>query len=306
MIGIIRLSILRIALLAIALFAIGAGITATRASPTYPDEPGTAATTTPDVTATSRHDATGLQSPRYPSGQDSQSTRLAQQAPGKGRKGDYCGTDDNVCYSHSCTDCLENPHRCYCRGGEPPPGMGTAAPTVTATPKVTATIESIVGDVSYRVNEGEWADAVVGQRAIVNSDIHTGPDSEARIRFSDGSLLVIHEQTEAAIGDLSGARNQPKIRALLKMGEVAADIHHEVATEADFAVRTPNQTASVRGTVFAVSYDPEEGESDITVQEGQVLVTPANTSLQPLLLGAGQRVSVSMDEVGPVENAPRP
>ena len=30
-------------------------------------------------------------------------------------KGGICYTDNNACCSKSCSDCLENPHRCYCR-----------------------------------------------------------------------------------------------------------------------------------------------------------------------------------------------
>jgi hypothetical protein len=34
---------------------------------------------------------------------------------------------------------------------------------------------------------------------------------------------------------------------LLKMGETAAKVNHEVNQEADFSIRTPNNTAGLRG-----------------------------------------------------------
>jgi hypothetical protein len=283
--------IFQIALLAITLLAIGAGVIATRASPAYADGSPTAATAS-DVAAMSPRHPMEFQSPRYPNGGDSQSTRVAQNCA---TKGNFCGVDDNVCCSKQCTDCLENPHRCYCQGGVAPPSTATATVTV------------MTGDVSYREDPGEeWKDAVKGQKLRAGSEIHTGPDSEVTITFSDGSFVLVRQLTETAVGDLSAPVDRPKVRMLLKMGEIAAKVNHVVAQEADFAIRTPTATASVRGTVFVVNYDPEEDQSYVTVQESQVLVTPENTSLAPLVLAAGQRVWVSMEEVGPIENVPIP
>jgi hypothetical protein len=165
----------------------------------------------------------------------------------------------------------------------------------------------MTGDVSYRENQGEeWKDAVKGQKLRAGSEIHTGPESEVTVTFSDGSYVLVRQLTETAVGDLSGPVDRPKVRMLLKMGEIAAKVNHAVDQEADFAYRTPNATASVRNTGFVVSYDEEEDISYIRVTEGHVLVTPENTSLGPLLLAAGQRVWVSMEEVGPIENVPIP
>jgi hypothetical protein len=280
-----------IALLAVTLLAIGAGVIATRASPAYADESPTAATAS-DVAAMSRQHPMGLQSPRYPDGRDSQSTRVAQQCQ---TKGGICGTNDDLCCSKSCSDCLENPHRCYCSGGEAPPTTATATVTV------------ITGDVSYRSSgDGEWKDAVKGQKLSAGSEIHTGPDSEVTITFSDGSFVLVRQLTETAVGDLSGPVDRPKVRMLLKMGEIAAKVNHVQAQEPSWRLGTPVATAGVRGTGVVVSYDEEEDISYFTVTEGHVLVTPENTSLRPLLLAAGQRVWVSMEEVGPIEHVPIP
>jgi len=166
-------------------------------------------------------------------------------------------------------------------------------------------VTSITGDVSARTGEGEWCDAVVGLKLIVNDDIHTGPDSVAVVTFSNGSVLNVYQLSETAIGDMSGAANRPKIRMLLKMGEIAASVNHEVDRPADFAIRTPNQTASVRGTKFVIAYDPSEDTTEIRVDEGQVLVTPENPAFRPMLVPAHGLVSVSNEGVK-VESAPIP
>jgi ferric-dicitrate binding protein FerR (iron transport regulator) len=160
-------------------------------------------------------------------------------------------------------------------------------------------VESIVGDVGYREGEKEWTDAVKGQNVTENADIHTGPDSEVVIRFYDGSILLVRQLSETAIGGLD-ATNQPKIRMLLKMGEIAAKVHHDIDRPADFAIRTPNQTASVRGMEFVVRYQKEKGTTVIKVSQGSVLITPENSTLEPIMLSAGQQVSVTMEAVGPI------
>jgi hypothetical protein len=82
-------------------------------------------------------------------------------------------------------------------------------------------------------------------------------------------------------------------------------VGHEVARPADFAIRTPNQTSSVRGTDFVVAYDPNDGTTLIRVNEGEALVTPANTAFEPVLVPAHGIVSVSMEGVK-AENMPIP
>jgi hypothetical protein len=192
----------------------------------------------------------------------------------------------------------------------PSPGGGGGGDVVTppvepSTPEQTAScaLESFEGDVSIRDGD-TWRDAVKGDKLKEGTEIHTGPDSKAVVRFSDGSFVIVNQMTETAVGSLSGPVDRPKIRMLLKMGEIAAKVNHEVDQEADFAIRTPDATASVRGTDFVVDYSRNDGASYIRVNEGEVLVTPANTSLRPLVVPAGGFVRVSTEAAGPIENAP--
>ena len=185
-----------------------------------------------------------------------------------------------------------------------PAGAAAGACDWQRTSPAIATVTSIAGDVGARTGQGEWCDAVVGLKLITNDEIHTGPDSTMVITFVDGSVVTVYQLSETAIGDL-GPPNRPTIRMLLKMGEIAAKVNHEVDRQADFAIRTPNQTASVRGTEFVIAYDPSEDTTYIRVNEGQVLVTPANTAFKPVVVPAHGLVSVSSEGVK-AENAPIP
>lgn len=68
-----------------------------------------------------------------------------------------------------------------------------------------------------------------------------------------------------------------------------------------FRVTNPTLTASVRGTDFTVSYDPDQKISTVQVAEGIVDVTPSNTALAPVTLEANQQVTVSQTQVGAVQ-----
>jgi ferric-dicitrate binding protein FerR (iron transport regulator) len=72
------------------------------------------------------------------------------------------------------------------------------------------------------------------------------------------------------------------------------------------AIRTPDDTASVRGTEFVVNHQKEKGTTVIRVSQGSVLITSIKTTLKPFVLSAGQQVSLTMDAVGPIERAPVP
>jgi ferric-dicitrate binding protein FerR (iron transport regulator) len=142
-------------------------------------------------------------------------------------------------------------------------------------------------------------------KLIVNDDIHTGPDSIAVVTSYEGSMLHVCQQTETAIGDMSGADNEPAVRILLKLGEIAAKVNHEVDLPADFAIRTSDATASVHGTKFVVAYDPNAGTTVIRVDEGKAEVTPTNKDFKPVEVPAPGSASVSKEGVK-VENVAIP
>jgi ferric-dicitrate binding protein FerR (iron transport regulator) len=163
-----------------------------------------------------------------------------------------------------------------------------------------ATVTNIEGDVSIRSGDADWHEAKLGEKLSAGDEIHTGPDSEVTITFSDRSFLQVGQLTEAAVGSISGPVDLPRVRVLLKMGEVAAKVNHERDRAADFAIRTPDATASVRGCEFEVSYAGKV--SDVLVFQGEVEETPKNKSLKPVLLKAGQKIQVWPKKEDPIES----
>ena len=67
-----------------------------------------------------------------------------------------------------------------------------------------------------------------------------------------------------------------------------------------FEIRQQSVVVAVMLTTFYVASDPQTQISTVGVEEGSVLVTPANPALTSLTLEAGQQVEVSPNSVSPI------
>ena len=161
-------------------------------------------------------------------------------------------------------------------------------------------------DVSAKTGAGDWLACSVGQKLGVDVELHTGPESTVTLRFLDGSTLVVTELTQLMVGTLLVPGDRYKIELLLKLGEVKANVKHTEVIRSDFSLRTPTVVASVSGTVFSVRYDENTGTTQVSVEEGEVLVTPTNPSLSPLTLYQGQQVQVTNNSVSDVAPSSSP
>lgn len=196
-----------------------------------------------------------------------------------------------------------------CRCAPPPP---PAPPPAGA--DAYATIIAMDGDVSYKEGlGGGWPECRVGQRVGSNVELHTGPESSVTLQYLDGSTLVVKELTQLMIGILLVRADRYKMELLLKLGEIKASVPHRETVRSDFHCGTPAAVSSVRGTVFIVRHDATTESTTVSVEEGEVLVTPTNTTLSPVTLSAGQRMRVTLNgvekltppETGKVDVAPR-
>jgi hypothetical protein len=164
-----------------------------------------------------------------------------------------------------------------------------------------ATIRAFHGDVSVRPAGGTFEDlTTTGRQLREGDDISTGPDGTVTLTFSDGSTVVVDQNTQMNIGSFLRQRGDVRVRVNLKIGKVAARVAKSETSNPTFNVRTPNMTASDRGTAFTVRYDKQTQTTTVAVEEGTVDVTPENSSLQAVSLRAGQQVQVTQSEVGPI------
>ena len=165
----------------------------------------------------------------------------------------------------------------------PSPGPASRPPQ----PGLTVVAAKPTGDVSFRRGGAEWAEVNDGQELTSSDELHTGPESQVTLRFSDGSVLVVKELTQMMIGTLLSGKDKLKVELFLKLGEVKAQVKHQETVRTDFSIRTPTATASVRGTdIEHVRFHPQTGmETQLTsglllidTPQGSVMNSPGDES----------------------------
>jgi hypothetical protein len=148
--------------------------------------------------------------------------------------------------------------------------------------------------------EDEWIPATLDMVLKAGDEISCDPDGAIMLRFRDGATTVVKNTTQLKIGSYFTEGGIVRTEILLKMGEVAAQINKSEATKSDFRIKAPTGTTSSRDTAFTVRYDPQTQTSTVSVDEGVVVFTPTNPSLQPITVRARQQIQVSMNSVGTI------
>lgn len=125
-------------------------------------------------------------------------------------------------------------------------------------------------------------------------------DGLAHVVFPDNSMMSVSENTEIEITFTGN-----KTTILQSIG----DTYHRVQklqAGAEYEVRTPGTLAAVRGTKFAVSYNPKAKKTKVSVTEHVVTVTrfddtqPTSTSTP---LASGKPVSVTLGMTATVDTS---
>lgn len=100
-------------------------------------------------------------------------------------------------------------------------------------------------------NEGAWEPATKGMKLLPGDRIHTGFKAVCGVKFPDGSALEVKPMSLVLLQKLQdGDGGRLKSRVWLRLGEVSAQVNRSSGAAADFNVKTPTSTASVRGTVI--------------------------------------------------------
>ena len=141
--------------------------------------------------------------------------------------------------------------------------------------------------------EGCWEVAVKDTVLKQGDEISCDPDGEIVLAFADNSTVTVRNTTQLKIASFFTEGGIIKTEILLKMGEVAAEVNKSEATKSDFKIKTPTDTASVRGTKFTVSYDPVAKVSITSVKAGTVEVDPKKAGLATAAVPAGKEIEVT-------------
>ena len=164
---------------------------------------------------------------------------------------------------------------------------GEAAPKLGRVTAVTRKVE-----IQRRGSAFEPAE--VGTELRTGDKVHTGFKSKAELEIG-GHKMTVEPMTLIEL-QTTGATT----RVFLRTGRATADMLLPHADRPYFQVRTPTATASVRGTVFSVSYDPLARLTITSVKEGVVDVDPVARGLPTATLTAGKEVATGPKSQTPV------
>jgi FecR protein len=130
-----------------------------------------------------------------------------------------------------------------------------------------------------------------GNTPLSSSDkIRTGKKSVAKVRMDNGSTMLLLQNSEAEMEDLSSVQRTIK---LLK-GRVRA-IVTRLKNAGDFKIKTPIGVASVRGTEFEVSFDEERKEMLVDVRQGQVGVSRLGDLADEVVVNPGESLKFGVE-----------
>ena len=146
----------------------------------------------------------------------------------------------------------------------------------------------MTGQVSEIRGTGTWAlnvgDFIEPQHVIV-----TGPDGSAIFQVADGSTFEVFPNSKAVFRETMG-----DWRDLLRiwLGHVRVEIQHLGGQPNPNKVRTATAVISVRGTIFDVTVEDQDGTTLVLVEEGRVQVQHLLQPGAPVYLERGEYLEV--------------
>jgi hypothetical protein len=138
------------------------------------------------------------------------------------------------------------------------------------------TLGTLIGSVEVSATRSPgWKSARPGLKLFSGDSMRTAEESIAEIRWANGGIMRVAEQSAIAVVGASDAAPR-KSGATVLSGKVWANMKKITSTGTEFGVSTPTATAAIRGTVFRVDMAADSA-TDVLVYEGKVAVKPADS-----------------------------
>jgi hypothetical protein len=155
-----------------------------------------------------------------------------------------------------------------------------------------AKVLTMTGEVSVLHDSVPWA-LNVGDLVQAQQVILTGPDGYAKFQTSDGSTFEVYPSSNVIF-----RKNPGSLHDLLDLfvGRVKVHIQRWGGQPNPNRVMTPTAVISVRGTIFDISTNDDDGTTIVSVEEGSVEVRHALKPGAPKIVNAGESLHVYKDE----------
>jgi hypothetical protein len=125
-----------------------------------------------------------------------------------------------------------------------------------------------------KVNSVQWVDANLSTSLDKGDLVQTGPDSDARITFADGTIYLVKPDTLVTVEENSTESNRPtSVAVRINTGAVDLATPNWSSPGSKAAVTAEDATAQLHSNSrAAVKSDPEKKESEIVVSSGSAQV----------------------------------
>lgn len=156
-------------------------------------------------------------------------------------------------------------------------------------------------------HDGVWHPAVLGGTVAATDGLRTGPRGRLRIVFEAHSVLLLGNNSEVAVEDISLQPLRTHLRLL--RGKARAVVEDAFAAPAAvYEIDTANAVAMVRGTDFVIVFDPVAAVPGAAAASGRtdVVGVDGRTEVHSLLDRIGHPVFVTARELAVVERGQVP
>ena len=156
-----------------------------------------------------------------------------------------------------------------------PPGMRLRVPVSwLRSEPVDAVLKSVIGEIRVIPAGGGQMRLLEAGDPLQSGDIlRTGPDTNAVLRFLDGSEFVLRQNSELSLEQINAFTDTGMVdtRMYLQKGRVNGEVPPTSGAATRFQIRTPAAQTAVRGTGYRVSYDDKTTRTEVL--SGQVDLT---------------------------------
>ncbi len=144
-----------------------------------------------------------------------------------------------------------------------------------------------------RINrDGTDLSGSTGTALQLGDVIKTGKDARLRLRFVDGSILTLGENTQLSIDlfAVDATNKQRTVVLTVLEGIVNAAASKSGESNFDYQIKTPSGYSAVRGTKWIVAF--QKAVTSVYVLNGTVEMGSAAGTVPPVLINAGQWGSI--------------
>jgi hypothetical protein len=133
----------------------------------------------------------------------------------------------------------------------------------------------ISGEVMVRHGAGDFVAATDGQVLNEGDTVRTGPDARAVLTYFEGSTVTVEPDTQLTIENSAALADGSTVVVMSQaFGRTWHVVTKLITGSSKYDVKTPANTASVRGTAFEVVSD--QNATTVTTTEGTVLSNTVN------------------------------